>query len=83
MQVYESGPKPYPDLTDTVMNGVPVTREHSIGGASGRRVVSLPVRKWKSGVYFVRLEHRTVAWALLPSWSRRGASASRWPSSFR
>ena len=56
MQVFESGPERIPTLTDTVMNGVPVTREHSIGGASGRRVVSLPVRKWKSGVYFVRLQ---------------------------
>ena len=55
MQVFESGPERIPTLSDTVMNGVPVTRERSIGGASGRRVVSLPIRKWDSGVYFVRL----------------------------
>ena len=55
MQVFESGPERIPTLTDTVMNGVPVTREHSIGGASGGRVVPLRVRKWKSGVYCVRV----------------------------
>lgn len=55
MQVFESGPEHAPTLTDTVMNGVPVTRERSIGSASGRRALTLTIGRWESGLYFARL----------------------------
>ncbi len=55
MQVLESGPEHVPTLTDTVMNGVPVSRERSLGRVSGRRVLSLGIGNWESGLYFVRL----------------------------
>jgi hypothetical protein len=55
MQVLESGPEHVPTSTDSVMNGVPVTRERALGRISGRRVVNLRVGNWESGLYFVRL----------------------------
>ena len=55
MQVFESGPERVPTLTDTEMSGVSVTRERPLGRVSGRRVVTLPIRRWESGLYFVRL----------------------------
>ena len=55
MQVFESGPERVPTLSDTVMNGVPVTRERSIGKASGRRVLTVRIGRWDSGLYFARL----------------------------
>jgi hypothetical protein len=55
MQVFESGPERVPTLTDTVMNGVAVTRERSLGRVSGRRVLTMPIRRWESGLYYVRL----------------------------
>jgi N,N-dimethylformamidase beta subunit-like, C-terminal len=55
MQVFESGPERVPTTTTTEMHGIPVTRERSLGGVSGRRVVPLAIRAWESGLYFVRL----------------------------
>ena len=55
MQVFESGPERVPTLTDTEMNGISVTRERPLGRVSGRRVVTVPIRRWESGLYFVRL----------------------------
>jgi N,N-dimethylformamidase beta subunit-like, C-terminal len=55
MQVFESGPEQVPTLTDAEMNGVAVTRERSLGRVSGRRVLAMPIRRWESGLYFVRL----------------------------
>jgi hypothetical protein len=55
MQVYRSGPERVPTVTDREMNGVPVTHERSLGRASGRRVISVAIRAWASGLYFVRL----------------------------
>jgi hypothetical protein len=55
MQVLESGPEHEPTTSNTVMNGVPVTHERSLGRISGRRVVSLRIGHWESGLYFVRL----------------------------
>jgi N,N-dimethylformamidase beta subunit-like, C-terminal len=55
-QVFESGPERVPTLTDTEMNGVAVTRERPLGRVAGRRVVTVPIRRrWRSGLYFVRL----------------------------
>ena len=55
MQVFESGPERVPTSSSSLMSGVPVTRERSIGGGSGRRVLTLKVGRWESGLYFVRL----------------------------
>ena len=55
MQVLESGPEHEPTTSAMVMNGVPVSRERSLGRISGRRVVSLRIGHWESGLYFVRL----------------------------
>jgi N,N-dimethylformamidase beta subunit-like, C-terminal len=55
MQVLEAGPEHEPTTTSTAMNGVPVSRERSLGRISGRRLVSLRVGHWESGLYFVRL----------------------------
>ena len=55
MRVFESGPERVPTTSDTVMNGVPVTRERWLGRASGRRVVTVEIGNWESGLYFVRL----------------------------
>ena len=55
MQVLESGPEQEPTTSAMVMNGLPVSRERSLGRISGRRVVSLRIGHWESGLYFVRL----------------------------
>jgi hypothetical protein len=56
MQVFRSGPEAVPTLSDTVMNGVPVTRERLLRRPSGRQVVRVRVGAWESGLYFARLE---------------------------
>jgi hypothetical protein len=55
MRVFESGPERIPTTSDTVMNGVPVTRERWLGRVSGRRDVTVEIGNWESGLYFVRL----------------------------
>jgi hypothetical protein len=55
MRVFESGPEHVPTTTDTVMNGVPVTRERWLGRVSGRRGVTVEIGNWESGLYFARL----------------------------
>jgi hypothetical protein len=55
LQVLEAGPEHEPTISSTVMNGVPVSRVHSLGRISGLRVVSLRIAHWESGLYFVRL----------------------------
>ena len=76
------GPERIPTLTDIDLNGVPVTRERSLGGVSGRRIVSLAIRAWKSGLYFVPLRAADGRLGFAPLWSRPGTSdAIVWPSS--
>jgi hypothetical protein len=55
MQVFESGPEHVPTLTNSVLNGIAVTRRRPLGRTSGRRVVTLRIGSWPSGIYFVRL----------------------------
>jgi hypothetical protein len=55
IQVFESGPERVPTLSNSVMNGAPVTRERSLGRTSGRRAVRMRVGAWPSGLYFARL----------------------------
>ena len=55
VQIFESGPERIPTLSGDVMNGVPVTRERAIGRASGRRVLTVRIGRWDSGLYFARL----------------------------
>ena len=50
----EVGP-PVRKLGHDVMTGVPVTKKHTIGPVSGRRIVNVRLGDWPSGVYFVQL----------------------------
>jgi len=56
VQFFESGPERVPTVSDAEMNGVPVSRKRSIGGASGRRVLTMRIGRWESGLYFARVE---------------------------
>ncbi len=55
MQVFESGPEHVSTLSNSDLNGVGVTHPRSLGRTSGRRVVTLRIGSWPSGVYFARL----------------------------
>jgi hypothetical protein len=56
IQVFQSGPERIPTTSDIEMNGVPVTPLKTITRAPGLQPYSLPVGRWKSGVYFARLQ---------------------------
>jgi len=55
LQVFHSGPERVVTRSNLVMNGVPVTPKRSIGSSDGRRVVSVRIGDWPSGLYFARL----------------------------
>ena len=74
VQIFESGPERIPTLSGDVMNGVPVTRERAIGRASGRRVLTVRIGRWDSGLYSHVSELRMAASALRHSSSRHAAS---------
>src|SRR5439155_301714 len=46
---------PVRKLGHDVMTGVAVTKKHTIGPVSGRRIVNVRLGDWPSGVYFVQL----------------------------
>jgi hypothetical protein len=56
VQILRSGPERVATSTDTDMNGVRVTFKRQIGGRRGRRVMSVAVGRWPSGLYFAKLE---------------------------
>ena len=56
VQLFQAGPERVATLSDTVMNGVPVSTKRSIGTTTGRRIEALDIGDWKSGLYFARLE---------------------------
>ncbi len=55
LQVFHSGPERLVTRSDSTMNGVPVTPKVSIGMSRGRRVVTVRIGDWSSGLYFARL----------------------------
>jgi hypothetical protein len=56
IQILESGPELDETTSDTVLNGVPVTRVKTIHRRPGRQALLVPVGRWRSGLYFARLE---------------------------
>jgi hypothetical protein len=55
IEIRHVGPEAGPVRGNDVMTGVPVTKKHTIGPVSGRRIVSVHLGNWPSGVYFVQL----------------------------
>jgi len=56
LQVLRSGPEHTPTVGNSVMQGIPVTPERSIGnGIPGRTIHVRIGARWPSGVYFARL----------------------------
>ena len=56
VQILEAGPELDTTSSDTEMNGVPVTPVKSVHRRPGRQPLSVPVGRWRSGLYFARLE---------------------------
>lgn len=52
---FRAGGESVRTLAHDVMLGTPVGPEHAIGAVDGRRVVSVAIGDWESGVYFARL----------------------------
>lgn len=55
LQVFQSGPEHVATTSNTFMRGVPVSRERTVTGGGGRRLLSLPIGRWESGFYYARL----------------------------
>jgi hypothetical protein len=55
IEIRHVGPEEGPVHGNDVMTGVPVTKKHTIGPVSGRRVLNVRLGDWPSGVYFVQL----------------------------
>jgi hypothetical protein len=55
MQIFRSGPERVPTRRDIDMHGLRVTPERTVSGGSGRRVLTVAVGNWESGLYFARL----------------------------
>jgi len=56
VQVLEVGPEIDTTESDTELNGVPMSPLKTIHRRPGRQPLSVPIGKWQSGLYFVRLE---------------------------
>ncbi len=56
VQILETGPELDTTSSDTEMNGIPVTPVKTIHRRPGRQPLSVPVGRWRSGLYFARLE---------------------------
>jgi hypothetical protein len=56
LQILRSGPEHVATETDMDMNGIRVTSRRQIGGAPGRREITVAVGRWPSGLYFAKLE---------------------------
>ncbi len=56
VQVFQAGPELVPTVSDVEMNGIPVTPAKTIARDPGVAPHSVPVGRWESGLYFVRLE---------------------------
>jgi hypothetical protein len=55
LQIFHSGPERFVTRSDSTMNGVPVTPKVAIGSSRGRKLVSVRIGDWSSGLYFARL----------------------------
>jgi hypothetical protein len=55
VQIFRSGPEQILTRSDITMNGVPVSAMRWIGVSSGRRIVTVRIGNWPSGLYFARL----------------------------
>src|SRR5207302_846237 len=55
VQIFRAGGEDGPTVPNDVMLGTPVEAPRAIGDVRGRRVVSLPLGNWPSGVYFAQL----------------------------
>ena len=55
LQVFHAGPERFVTRSDSTMNGVPVTPKIAIGSSRGRRLVTVRIGNWSSGLYFARL----------------------------
>jgi hypothetical protein len=55
IQVRHVGPETGPISGNDTMTGVPMTPKRAIGRVSGRRIVTVHLGDWPSGVYFVQL----------------------------
>ena len=55
LQVFHAGPERIVTRSDSTMNGVPVTPKVAIGSSRGRKLVTIRIGDWSSGLYFARL----------------------------
>ena len=55
VQIFRSGPERILTRSDITMNGVPVSAMRWIGASAGRRIVTVRIGNWPSGLYFARL----------------------------
>src|SRR4051812_30442408 len=55
LQVYRSGGEAAWTSANDRMFGTPVSKVRKVGASTGRRLVDVPLGRWPSGVYFVRL----------------------------
>src|SRR5688572_495522 len=58
IQIFEAGPEIDTTASDIEMTGIPVTGLKAITRQPGSRQLSVPVGRWRSGLYFARLEAR-------------------------
>lgn len=56
IQVFQAGPERVPTTNDMEMLGIPVTPLKTITRPRGLQPYTLPVGRWRSGLYFARLE---------------------------
>jgi hypothetical protein len=54
-QFFRAGGEAKPTKANDILLGVPVTKPQPIGNVNGRRVVSVSIGQWPSGVYFAQL----------------------------
>lgn len=55
IQVFRAGGEATPTLANDVLLGSPVTSPRTIGSVENRRIVTVPIGAWPSGMYFVEL----------------------------
>jgi hypothetical protein len=56
IRIFQSGPEHVATTSEAVMNGIPVTHARVLGRAPGKQQLFVPVGRWRSGLYFARLE---------------------------
>jgi len=56
IQILDAGPEIDTTASDREMNGVPVTGVKQVRRRAGRQPLAVPIGRWKSGLYFARLE---------------------------